>query len=179
MIVQHRTQIRQREKMKTTISVLAICLTTACGGAGGSMSNAPSAVSISLAAVDAATDRSFAGMLNDVRAVNGSGAVTYDSRLGTAAQRHADDMLANDFFDHVGSDGSTVGSRVTDAGYRYSIVGENIGKGYADEEAILRGWITSPGHQRNNVNPRFEDFALAKTGAGSNRYWVLVLASEL
>jgi uncharacterized protein YkwD len=117
-------------------------------------------------------------MLNNVRSANGSSPVTYDVRLGRAAQGHADDMLANTFFSHTGSNGSSVGDRVTAEGYQWRTVGENIARGQRDEEAVLQAWVNSPGHQRNNVNPNFEDFALAKAGAGSQQYWVLVFATE-
>jgi uncharacterized protein YkwD len=117
-------------------------------------------------------------MLNNVRASNGAGSVTFDARLGRAAQGHANDMLANDFFSHTGSDGSSVGDRVRREGYNWRTVGENIARGQPDEEAVLNAWVNSPGHQANNVNPNFEDFALAKAGSGSKQYWVLVLATE-
>jgi uncharacterized protein YkwD len=117
-------------------------------------------------------------MLNNVRSANGAAPVTYDARLGRAAQGHANDMLANNFFSHTGSDGSNVGQRVTAQGYQWRTVGENIARGQRDEEAVLQAWVNSPGHQRNNVNPNFEDFALAKAGAGSQQYWVLVFATE-
>lgn len=167
--------------MKTALSIAAILLTISCGSSGGSMSNGPSASSMvpeSLDAISDAPSQSFDGMLNNVRAVNGAGAVTYDARLGNAAQGHANDMLANNFFSHTGSNGSSVGDRVTAAGYQWRTVGENIARGQQDEEEVLRAWVNSPGHQRNNVNPDFEDFALAKAGSGSQQYWVLVLATE-
>mgnify|MGYP000391866447 CR=1 FL=1 len=171
-------------KMKTAFCVVAICLTAACGGAGGSMGpsiasqNYPDLVAMSLESVTLSPDRSFAGMLNSVRSVNGAGAVTYDDRLGVAAQRHADDMLANPTLKHVGSDNSKFFERARDAGYMYSAIGENIARGYLSEESVLRGWVNSPGHQENNVNTAFEDFALAKAGSGGSQTWVLMLGRE-
>ena len=169
--------------MKTTLSILALVLTAACGGAGGSMSNGPSVTSGgSVQApgpiVTPAPTNSFAGALNNVRASNGAGPVTYDSRLGRAAQGHANDMLANNFFSHTGSNGSSGGDRIRAQGYNWQTWGENIARGQPDEAAVLQAWVNSPGHQRNNVNPNFEDFALAKAGTGSRQYWVLLLARE-
>lgn len=177
--------------MKTVVATVAVLLTAACGGAGGSMSNEPSAPTVTSGAtppqapaipppdsvvVTPAGD--FAGMLNSVRSNAGSAPVSYDARLGRAAQGHANDMLSNNFFSHTGSNGSSVGDRVTAAGYQWRTVGENIARGQEDEAAVLQAWVNSPGHQRNNVNPNFEDFALAKAGSGSQQYWVLVFASE-
>ena len=171
--------------MKPTLSIAAICLVAACGGAGGSMSGpevpsaAPPATSGTPAiATSDSPSSTFAGMLNGVRANNGAGSVSYDARLGAAARRHANDMAANNFFSHTGSDGSSGGDRITDAGYNWRTWGENIARGQPSESAVLDAWVNSPGHQRNNVNPRFEDFALAKANSNRGPYWVLVLATE-
>ena len=169
--------------MKTVLSSAAICLTVACGRSGGSMSTMSSGQSGALAtedmpqiAVSDAPSTNFQGMLNDVRSDVGAGPVSYDNRLGAAARRHANDMHANNFFDHVGSDGSTLGDRVSDAGYAYSWAGENIARGQQSEASVLDAWQDSAGHRRNNENPRAEHFGLAKAGSGSSLYWVLVLA---
>lgn len=166
--------------MKTVLATFAILLTTACGGAGGSVSTVSSNPPPPPAPAPLATTpgQTFDSMLNNVRAASGAAPVSYDARLGRAAQRHANDMQQNNFLLHTGSDGSSVGDRVTAEGYTWRTVGENIAQGQQDEEAALRGWVNSPGHQRNNINPAFEDFAIAKAGTGSQQYWVLVLAAE-
>ncbi|EBA13873.1 hypothetical protein RCCS2_08289 [Roseobacter sp. CCS2] len=138
---------------------------------------APSSNTPSIA-TSGSPSNTFAGMLNGVRADNGAESVSYDARLGTAARRHANDMAANNFFSHTGSDGSSGGDRITDAGYNWRTWGENIARGQQDERAVLNAWVNSPGHQRNNVNPRFEDFALAKADSNRGPYWVLLLAAE-
>lgn len=166
--------------MKTVLGTIAILLTVACGGTGGSMSNVASNPTIDpLVAISEAPSRTFDSMLNNVRAQNGAGPVTYDARLGRAAEGHAEDMLQNNFFSHTGSNGSSAGDRIRAEGYNWRTYGENIAWGQPNEEAVLRAWVNSPGHQRNNVNPAFEDFALAKVGgSGSRQYWVLVFATE-
>lgn len=169
------------ENMKRHFSVMAICLLAACGASSGggtstSTMTAPSAPVVVPPTVP--VDRSFAGMLNNVRANNGAGAVSYDARLGRAAQGHANDMLANNYFSHTGRDGSSAGDRISREGYQWRTWGENIARGQRNEEAVLTAWVNSPGHQANNVNPNFEDFALAKAGSGSSQYWVLVFATE-
>ena len=76
-------------------------------------------------------------MLNNVRADNGSGPVSYDARLGRAAQGHANDMLATGVLSHTGSDGSNAGQRITREGYNWQTWGENIARGQPDEAAVL------------------------------------------
>lgn len=169
--------------MKTALSIVAIYLLAACGGAGGAGSNVSVSQNnipiedIPQIAISQAPSSTFESMLNDVRSNVSAGPVTYNDLLGQAARRHANDMHANDFFDHEGSDGSDIGERVSDTGYRYSWVGENIAWGQQSEAAALVAWQNSTtGHRENNENPRHEHFALAKAGSGQNTYWVLVLA---
>jgi len=172
--------------VKTGICIAALFLATACGGGGGSTSNlstssfvvGPPAVPQIAESVTASAN--IRAGLNGVRAAEGNGArpLTYDSRLGVAARRHANDMAANRFFDHEGSDGSSGGDRISDAGYNWIAWGENIAVGQQNESIVLQDWVDSPGHQRNNVNVRFENFALARADSPQGRYWVLVFGAE-
>lgn len=170
--------------MKFALSLMALALAAACGGSGGGTSDVSqtniSIESIPQIAISQAPSANFESMLNNVRSNVGADPVTYNGLLGQAARRHANDMHANDFFAHTGSDGSTIGTRVSDTGYRYSWVGENIAWGQQSEAAALDAWQRSTtGHKENNENPRHEHFALAKAGSGQNTYWVLVLADPL
>jgi uncharacterized protein YkwD len=121
---------------------------------------------------------SFSGLLNNVRSANSASPVKFDARLSNAAQNHANDMLAKNYFSHTGLDGSTPGDRITAAGYNWRTYGENIAQGHPNQEAVFQGWTNSPGHHANNINPNFEDFGLAKAGTGADARWVLVLGAE-
>ena len=158
---------------------LAGC-STGGGGTGGTTATpqAPAGPTTPTVATPAADNTTFGALLNNVRMANGAGTVAFDGRLATAAQRHADDMRDNAFFDHTGSDGTTVGDRVTAAGYTWATVGENIAVVQQSETEVMTDWTNSPGHHANNINPAFEDFALARAGTGANLYWVLVLGRE-
>lgn len=139
------------------------------------MTDGSDAIPIDAASAD---NVAFQSMLTNLRLDNGAGSVAYDGRLAVAAQVHADDMLANDFFSHTGSDDSSVRDRARRAGYNWRAIGENLAQGYPDEASVLAGWVGSLSHQANNINPVFEDFALAQAGDGSARRWVLVLGAE-
>lgn len=123
-------------------------------------------------------NNSFSGLLNNVRSANSASPVRFDARLSNAAQGHANDMLANNYFSHTGLNGSSAGDRITAAGYSWRTYGENIAQGHPTQEAVFQGWTNSPGHHANNINPNFKDFGLAKAGTGGAARWVLVLATE-
>jgi uncharacterized protein YkwD len=103
-----------------------------------------------------------------------TGDINWSDTLERAAKEHSDDMTVKDYFDHTGSDGSTVGTRVMKYGYQYQIVGENIAAGYPTEQAVVEGWIKSPGHCKNIMEPAFKEMGVATSG----KNWTQVFAAR-
>ena len=88
--------------------------------------------------------------------------LSLNSVLTSAALTHSEDMAAHVQFDHRGHDGSTPAARVADAGYGgYLVVGENIAAGVMTPEEVTRGWLESPAHCENIMDPRFSDIGIA------------------
>lgn len=83
------------------------------------------------------------------------------SALTRAARAHSRDMVARDFFGHTGSDGSTPGERATRAGYRWSMVGENIASGVRTGREAVAGWLASPEHCANIMTAGFSQMGVA------------------
>jgi len=120
-------------------------------------------------------DASFATLINAVRADANSAPVTYNAQLNAAAQKHSQAMVDGNFFDHDNPiTGSTVSDRARAEGYNFTFIAENIAQGHANENQAMNGWINSPGHQRNNIDPRAEEFGLGRVG----RTWTLVLGAQ-
>jgi uncharacterized protein YkwD len=87
--------------------------------------------------------------------------VTWDDLIGQAALRHSTDMAANTHFDHTGTDGSSAGDRIADAGYVFSIWGENIAVGQPSIEDVVDAWLDSPGHCAIIMTPQFTQMGAA------------------
>jgi uncharacterized protein YkwD len=87
------------------------------------------------------------------------GVIDDDPRLTVAAQRHANDMLKNGVDGHIGSDGSSPGARIADAGYTSTgYTGEIVywGTGSAAAPAAaLDLWMESPAHRAIIMNCSF------------------------
>ena len=97
--------------------------------------------------------------------------LAWNATLTQAALVHADDMLAREFFSHTGSDGSSAGDRATAAGYVWQTVGENIAAGYPTVAVVVAGWMASPGHCANLMQPAFRDIGMAcVSGAAGSKY---------
>jgi uncharacterized protein YkwD len=87
--------------------------------------------------------------------------VRWNDVLAGASRLHAEDMARHDYFSHAGRDGSTPAQRVERAGYRYRATGENIAAGtQMQAEDAVAGWIKSPGHCANLMNPIFTEMGV-------------------
>jgi len=92
-------------------------------------------------------------LINQERTDRGLPALVQNSSLRAAARGHSEDMACNDIFSHTGSDGSTLGSRISGAGYSYSWAAENIAASSSSSfsaQAVVSMWMNSSGH-RNNI----------------------------
>ncbi len=100
--------------------------------------------------------------------------VTWNNLLANAAFDHSKDMEQKSYFSHTSQDGRNPGQRITAKGYQWSTYGENIAKGYANEEAVVQGWQRSEGHCRNIMNGNFTEMGVGKSGD----YWTQVFGKR-
>lgn len=111
--------------------------------------------------------------INALRADKNLAALRYSSQLEQTARAHADDMVRNGFFSHTGSDGSSIGKRLTSSGYGWCTAAENIASGQTSLAAVMSTWTKSRGHRKNMLNKKVTEFALAR---GTGNIWVMVLS---
>jgi uncharacterized protein YkwD len=89
-------------------------------------------------------------------------------------------MANNNYFDHKDRDGRTPGDRAELAGYAGQQVGENIAAGQDTVRKVVDGWLASPGHCANLMNPQFRELGAAyavdpKSDAGI--YWTAMFGT--
>ena len=70
------------------------------------------------------------------------------------------------------------------AGYSYSLAAENIAAGYSTPQAVVQGWMNSPGHRDNILNCALQEIGVGyrnleiDTGSVNyHYYWTQVFAS--
>lgn len=81
--------------------------------------------------------------------------------LAQAAQAHAEAMAAGDFLGHDDPGAGTApADRVTAAGYKWSVVAENIGSGDASPTEVMQNWMESSAHRANILNPRIREIGV-------------------
>lgn len=105
-------------------------------------------------------------LVNRDRRLNGLKALAEDPALAEAAQRHAQDMLDRNYYDHVTPEGKTPSDRFAALGGKGG-AGENIMKMEGAAGVILnfqlieknqKGWMYSPGHRENLLLPDYTHF---------------------
>ncbi len=105
-------------------------------------------------------------LVNRDRRLNGLKPLVEDPVLAEAAQRHAQDMLDRNFYDHVTPEGKTPSDRFAALGGKGG-AGENIMKMEGAAGVVLnfklieenqKGWMYSPGHRENLLLPDYTRF---------------------
>jgi len=125
-----------------------------------------------------AAPQAILAAVNAARATAGLPPLAWDSRLATAATRHARDLQRCGRLSHTGCNGSDLVGRLRDAGFAYRFGAENLALCACDAAEVVRLWLDSDGHRRNLLNP-------VATGLGADTrtdtedprrvLWVLVL----
>jgi len=126
-------------------------------------------------------------LVNSERVKAGLKPFAYSAKLSSIARNHSLDMAAKNYTDHVNKDGLNPSDRAKKSGYDIikknkngyrTGVGENIHESRREKEyngkttpylasvdevaaAAVKGWMNSPGHRKNIINP---DYTLAGTG---------------
>jgi uncharacterized protein YkwD len=105
--------------------------------------------------------------------------LAWNDKLSAAADGHSKDMAAKNYFSHTSADGRTFVDRINAAGYAATSLGENIAAGYATANAVMDGWIASPGHCANLMNAGFAEVGVAcvpgLAGDTYSTYWTMDL----
>jgi len=112
---------------------------------------------------DAAFEAAILDLLNRERTALGLQPVAGEPRLAQAAGAYAEVLTVNDWFSHVGPDGSTLVDRVTAAGFPFDAqLGEVLAWG-ADwsPEGIVQAWMASEAHRAQLLEPIYR-----QAGAG-------------
>lgn len=110
-------------------------------------------------------------IVNSERSKAGCGALTNDSRLASAAQKHSADMAANNYFSHTSRNGDEMADRIDAAGYPWRGIGENIAKGQRTPASVMESWMNSSGHRANILNCSYRNIGIGIAMDGNSPVW--------
>ena len=114
----------------------------------------------------------FGSDLNRTREKRNRDRVRVSSPLERAAQDYAQNLSRDNYFSHVGRDGSDAMDRARAANCNCFTVGENLAKGQRNTDQVFDAWMDSPDHRRNMLGQDFASYGLGHAGD----VWVLMLS---
>ena len=118
---------------------------------------------------DASLEAQLLTLTNQARLDNGVGTLERDEGLAQAARHHAEEMARLGYFSHTSPtpENATVSQRVARSGSFIGTLGENLALVGETNTAqtTTTGWLESPGHRANLLNPEF-----THVGFGVARY---------
>lgn len=134
-------------------------------------------------------ERRIFQLTNEARHKNGLPSLDWDRSLAVKARDKSDDMLINNYFSHTNPEGKTLKDRFMEekpASYKtISRIGENIYMGarldYSTDiktqaRLIVDGWMTSPGHRRNILDPQYTHLGVGVSAKDKMCYATQVFA---
>ena len=98
---------------------------------------------------------------NSNRQALGLSPLTYNVTLSQAAALKAQDMFANDYWAHTSPEGKTPWTFIQQAGYTYTVAGENLAKNFSTSQGVVDAWMASPTHKDNIIKPSYRDIGFA------------------
>ncbi|MFZ3171198.1 MAG: CAP domain-containing protein [Carboxydocellales bacterium] len=96
-----------------------------------------------------------------------------DPLLGKGARAKSQDMADQGYFAHNSPKYGTPFEMMKSFGISYMTAGENIAAGQSTPEAVVAGWMNSPGHRANILNGNFGKIGVGYVSANQNyhHYW--------
>ena len=115
-------------------------------------------------------------LVNEIRAENGLGSLTYDWELSRVARYKSQDMKDKNYFSHTSPTYGSPYQMMKSFGISYRTAGENIAKGYATPQAVVNAWMHSPGHRANILNATYTRIGVGYVEGGN--YWTQMFISK-
>ena len=117
-----------------------------------------------------AAEQLFA-MGNQARTQAGAAPLSWDPALAAAARKHCERMVAEGEIEHRYKGELDLSERASQAGAHFGLIEENIAVGSYPAE-IHEGWMHSPGHRRNLLNPEVDQVGIAVIESHGSLYAV-------
>ena len=86
--------------------------------------------------------------------------IKINSKLQSAAQEKANDMINNQYFSHTSPSGKVAWDFLEVVGYNYLFAGENLAVGFLSSEDVTDGWMTSQSHRENILNKKYTEIGI-------------------
>lgn len=109
-------------------------------------------------------------LVNVERAKQGLRPLVTNDDIERSAMVRAKELVIN--YSHTRPDGSRGISALS---YFNTCAAENIAKGYSSPEAVMKGWMSSPGHRSNIMHPQLKELGVGyyyDISSSHKHHWV-------
>lgn len=115
--------------------------------------------------------------INRIRISEGLHALVYEEPSSHAATLHAEELVRRKLLSHRNLNGERVAERYRFAGGTGTKAGENLGAGDSIE-SILVGWMKSPSHRSNLLNPEWYRIGCGQAQTDKGRIVLVAIFSN-
>ena len=112
-------------------------------------------------------ERQVVALVNQERAAYGLSPLTLSADLSDGARLKSQDMRDSRYFDHNSPTYGTPFEMMRSLGITYRAAAENIAMGYRTAEAVVNGWMNSPGHRANILSDKYTEIGVGHVDG----YW--------
>lgn len=156
----------------TTLAVLTITLILVRTNQDVRSSAATAPCSLTNPIIIDLTEQEFIEILNNHRQTLGAGPLRISENLTKLAQWQAEDMIENNYFNHIDSLGRNYQQRSKDCGVNSGTISENLANGANSATAAFNAWQASTdGHKENMENAMWSQTGIARVASGGQVRW--------
>lgn len=110
-------------------------------------------------------------LVNVERSKAGLAPLKMSTELSNVARMKSQDMADKNYFSHTSPTYGSPFDMMKQFGINYTAAGENIAKGYSSAEAVMNGWMNSPGHKANILSSKFGTLGVGYVNKNGTTYW--------
>ena len=125
------------------------------------------------------TEQQVIDLTNQERAQQGLPALKENWQLSRVARYKSRDMAAKGYFSHNSPTYGSPFNMMRDFNVSYRRAAENIAAGQSTPEQVVNGWMNSPGHRKNILDPNLKQIGVGYAKGGSyGHYWTQMFITQ-
>jgi uncharacterized YkwD family protein/spore coat assembly protein SafA len=118
-------------------------------------------------------------LVNQERAKYGLKPLTPQWELSRVARYKSNDMRDQNYFEHTSPTYGSPFQMIRNFGITFRMAAENIAVGQETPQEVMKGWMNSPGHRQNILNPQFTHIGCGLSRGGKwGYYWTQMFISK-
>ncbi|SDP22371.1 spore coat assembly protein SafA/uncharacterized protein, YkwD family [Halobacillus aidingensis] len=118
-------------------------------------------------------------LTNQERAKNGLPALKANWQLSRVARYKSRDMANKNYFSHTSPTYGSPFDMMRDFNVSYNRAAENIAAGQRTPQEVVNGWMNSPGHRKNILDPNLTQIGVGYAQGGSyGHYWTQMFITQ-